>query len=94
MSRMTTGYFFQSYRLFSILSPLKSSRRPSKMHFSVSSISDLPNRRGLEMKNRASSESDTSRQSMSVLSTYVYLLTNRSKEQNDVAIFSMPLIIP
>ena len=45
------------------------------------------------MKNRASSESDTSRHSMSVLSTYVYLLTNRSKEKNDVAIFSMPLII-
>ena len=46
------------------------------------------------MKNMLSSESDTSRHSMSVLSTYVYFLTSHSNEQNDVAILSMPPIIP
>ena len=50
--------------------PLNSSRRPSNIAFKVESMSDLPNRRGREMKNCESVFGAANWYSRSVLSTY------------------------
>ena len=51
MLRSMTGYVCDQFHLFfSILSPLKSFFFPWNRYLSVESMSDLPNRRGREMK--------------------------------------------
>ena len=72
----------------SIASPLKSSRRPVNSALNAETVSDLPKRRGRDMKTTLLFVSDARRCIYAVLSTYMALFVMRSAKS------LVPVLIP